>query len=431
MKRLACIGALFLFFPAVSLLADGGTRFFWENDAVFGDSDRYYTNGMRFELWLPAGVEGSKEPLHVLPSGLSEKPSGQGWYDFWRLNRSGCRSLIGMSFGQTMFTSSNIRTPVVSAADRNYAAHLYLGAMLFESCGMRDVYFELSVGAVGPSAMGEQAQTLIHQLIGSPPPQGWDDQTPDRLAIQSHLEYSRRLNDAFGTVLFGRLGSVYVTAGAGLQYRLGRFDSNSSFPGPGMFSPSAPPPPVRRTEAYFFVESRAFLQFLDETLQPGGDGGLDRLYDENLLRIVAQEGNQLENSLIWNLLVPTSNRAETQAARQHLIQQLQQHPGFLQNPAGFLVSYRLLTNTGNTMASDALLWELVRGIRPSEQSDNGTFPLRAARTIQTLTTIGFVYNMPGGFYMQLALSTAPSDFMASNGYPRWHRWGSLQLGYRF
>jgi len=392
-----------------SIAADGGTRFFWENDAVFGDSDRYYTNGMRFELWFPAGPTNTSTPMSLFGSGLSGSslPKKDHWFEFWNLSRPGCRSLAGFSFGQTMFTSSNIRTPVVSSADRNYAAHLYLGGMIYESCAGRDIYLELTIGALGPPAMGEQSQTLIHRLIGSPPPQGWDDQTPARLAVQSHLEYRRRMTDSAGWLLFGRAGSVY------------------------MFHPAAPPAPVRKTEAYLFLESTAFLQFMDTTLREGGDGGLDRLYDENVLRIVGGVGNQLENSLIWNLLVPTSNRRETQLARYHLIGQLQLHPDFVQQPGGVALAYRLLTNTGSTMATDALLWDLVKTIRPSDNSNGASFPLRAPRTVQTLTTMGFQYSMPGGLYCQIALSTGPSDFLAENGYPTWHRWGSLQLGFRF
>lgn len=424
---------LFLLSSTTSIAADGGTRFFWENDAVFGDSDRYYTNGMRFELWFPAGQVNATRPMSLFGSGLSgsSMPKKDHWFEFWKLNRPGCRSLVGFSFGQTMFTSSNIRTPVVSSADRNYAAHLYLGGMIYESCAGRDIYLELTIGALGPPAMGEQSQTLIHRLIGSPPPQGWDDQTPARLAVQSHLEYRRRMTDSAGWLLFGRAGSVYITAGAGIQYRVGRFERDSSFPGTGMSHPAAPPAPVHKTESYLFLESTAFLQFMDATLREGGDGGLDRLYDENLLRILGGTGNQLENSLIWNLLVPTSNRRETQLARYHLIQQLHLHPEFIQHPGGMALAYRLLTNTGGTMATDALLWDLVKAIRPSDDSDGASFPLRAPRTVQTLTTIGFQYNMPGGLYCQIALSTGPSDFLAENGYPTWHRWGSFQVGFRF
>lgn len=424
--------SLLLFFLVISVTsawADGGTRFFWENDAVFGDSDRYYTNGMRFELWFPAGASGRNQELGIFTNDSTTPDVDNHWGNFWRL-RPGCRSLVGFDFGQTMFTSSNIRTPVVSAADRNYAAHLYLGGMMFESCGDRDVFFEFSIGALGKPAYGEQAQTIIHKLVKSPPPQGWKDQPPARLALQSYLEYRKRIYPWFGAVGFGRLGSVYITTGGGVQFRLGRYDDQSSMPGSGMFHVGAPPAKPSKTELYLFLESLAFFQFYDATLQQGGDGGLDRLYTENLLKIGAGEGDQFENSMIWNLLVPTSKKGETLVARIHLLNQLQSRPDKMKDPTQFLISYRLLTNWGSSKATDGLLWDLVRTIRPSKNDGGALTPLRAPRTVQTLTTVGFHFNTTNDLYWQISLSTGPSDFQ-TNKYATWHRWGSIQLGVRF
>jgi hypothetical protein len=46
---------------------------------------------------------------------------------------------------------------------------------------------------VGPSALGEQAQDSIHQVLGAPHPQGWDSQLHDEFAFAASFDRRWRL----------------------------------------------------------------------------------------------------------------------------------------------------------------------------------------------------------------------------------------------
>ena len=50
--------------------------------------------------------------------------------------------------------------------------------------------YELELGIVGPSAMGEEAQRGIHEWLGAPDPQGWDSQLNDEVAFA--VSFDRR-----------------------------------------------------------------------------------------------------------------------------------------------------------------------------------------------------------------------------------------------
>lgn len=215
-----------------------------ENDLT-NDTDRYFTNGIRVTRTSPIG----------------DVPE-------WVVDAA--RPLIGTigsvrwtaGVGQNMYTPSDITASNPDPDDQPYAGWLYgtVGVLndLATGDGRRtQTSVQLSLGVVGPSALGEQAQKFVHEIINSPEPQGWDHQLHDEPAVLLNLE--RRwvvpsepvYGDLRGDVsphVGAALGNVFTHAAAGVTVRFGeppQFDYGPPrlqphTPGSEYFAPSAP-----------------------------------------------------------------------------------------------------------------------------------------------------------------------------------------------
>lgn len=215
-----------------------------ENDLT-NDTDRYFTNGIRLTRTSPIGD---------VPSSVVDA----------------ARPLIGtigsvrwtVGIGQNMYTPADITLAEPELDDQPYAGWLYgtVGVLndLATGEGRRtQTSVQLSLGVVGPAAMGEEAQKLVHKIIHSPEPQGWDHQLHNEPAVLLTLE--RRwvvpsepvLGNLRGDVsphVGAALGNVFTHASAGLTLRFGeppRFDYGPPrlqphTPGSEYFAPSQP-----------------------------------------------------------------------------------------------------------------------------------------------------------------------------------------------
>src|SRR3546814_11387319 len=47
---------------------------------------------------------------------------------------------------------------------------------------------QVSLGVVGPASLGEPAQKLVHHIVASPQPQGWDTQIKNEPTLQRSEE---------------------------------------------------------------------------------------------------------------------------------------------------------------------------------------------------------------------------------------------------
>lgn len=153
-----------------------------ENDSLSSGNDRNYTSGIKFTYVRPTGD---------IPGWLS------GGENLLR-NLTGAEAQVwGVSFGQSIFTPEDITANPAPPDQHPYAGWLYLQAMLGTVQHREDGLFprfsdlyELELGMVGPAAMGEEAQSSIHQLLGAPDPLGWDSQLENELAFA--LSFERR-----------------------------------------------------------------------------------------------------------------------------------------------------------------------------------------------------------------------------------------------
>jgi hypothetical protein len=202
-----------------------------ENDLVAGE-DNNYTNGVRFswfssEVGVPGWMERSAEKLPFFDA------SGNKRY--------------GFSLGQSMFTPTDIERRSPDSRDRPYAGWTYGTVGLVSDRSDRMDSLQLQLGIVGPASLAGQTQDFVHDLIGSPDPQGWDNQINNEPGIA--LMYQRKWRflaetspGGFGVDALphigGALGNVFTHANAGFTVRVGQ-DLGADY-GPPLIQPSLP-----------------------------------------------------------------------------------------------------------------------------------------------------------------------------------------------
>lgn len=197
-----------------------------ENDLLSnpfgGHSDRHYTQGLRLTMML--GDESFTNVSVRLnrwcpPLGFTPRANSLGL----------------VLLAQHMFTPEDIVNPAPIPTDRPYAAWLYSG-FIWQREGLTAgtiptlENFEADLGSIGPSALGEQAQNLIHRwAFPDDIARGWNNQLHDEPALQ--LRYARlwrftpeppgpRRLDLIPHLGAG-LGNVKIEANLGATARLG------------------------------------------------------------------------------------------------------------------------------------------------------------------------------------------------------------------
>lgn len=201
-----------------------------ENDSLSSGADRNYTSGIR----LGYVSEAERVPDWLQGAGGFTRVLSDSEPDFW-----------GIAIGQSIFTPEDISSNPAPPDQHPYAGWLYLQVSIGAEEDRRDGRiprfldtYELEIGMVGPSAMGEEAQRGIHQWLGAPDPQGWDSQLEDELAFAVSYDRRWRALRVFGDFFGGleadltpsagaSLGTLRTEARAGLAARVGqRIDSD-------------------------------------------------------------------------------------------------------------------------------------------------------------------------------------------------------------
>lgn len=207
-------GAALLALPAAAWAEDrpadekGVLSLAVENDSLSSGADDNYTSGIKIAYVSPS--EGVPDWLEGA-GGFTRYISGDE-PDFW-----------GISIGQSIFTPEDIQAAPAPPDQHPYAGWLYMQIMIGveddATAGRASRYldtYELEFGMVGPSALGQEAQSGIHQILNAPEPLGWDSQLNDEFAFAVSFDRRWRATRLFIDVPGGLEFDLTPSAGATL-----------------------------------------------------------------------------------------------------------------------------------------------------------------------------------------------------------------------
>ena len=187
-----------------------------ENDMWGGpNSDGHYTHGTRITR------------LSRNPSAWIERAAA-------RLPCRPCRDLQAVEWriAQNLYTPEATWRSDRIQDDRPYAGWLYGGIRFLGGTRTDRAYrldtIGLDLGVIGPSAMAEQAQGLIHNAQGKPSSRGWQHQLEDEAGLVlsyrrqwHHEKRAGRLSNNVAPYVSGALGNVFTHLGAGVSLKTG------------------------------------------------------------------------------------------------------------------------------------------------------------------------------------------------------------------
>ena len=240
-----------------------------ENDKYFAGTDRHYTNGFKLSFLGETRVDESPDLVQKIARYVPTLNSETARRQFYR---------VGVSLGHNTYTPGDTETTAPILTDRPYAGWLY-GSLTFQAQSddsrlLRVV--EISLGIVGPAALGKFFQNTWHDVIQVAHSNGWANQLHNEPGLilawerryrvgKIHLPFPGLESDLIvrGGVA---LGNIRTNAAAGFAVRVGwslppDFGADLIRPaGGGLISP-------HRFSAYFFGsgETRAVARdiFID------------------------------------------------------------------------------------------------------------------------------------------------------------------------
>lgn len=214
--------------PASAQVNPWTHTFYFEND-LFNGTDSNYTNGVKYSVISPdlslSAPEGRLpkkilEYVHEIPFIKESPPAYSHQVEF--------------SFGQNMYTPTDISRSDLIRDDRPYAGWLYVSTSYHRKYSTDDpIKFmdtvEVQLGVIGPASLARETQKVIHKWREILVPRGWENQLKNEPGIAAIFErkwlYHSTKQPAFGynAVIHagGALGNVYTYLNSGLEVRGG------------------------------------------------------------------------------------------------------------------------------------------------------------------------------------------------------------------
>ena len=207
--KILSVFILLIVFPFISLSADEwklkNISFQTENDADIRNDGDYTYGGSLGILFFRKDLNSSL--LHIPFSDYKNSDN-----------------YISFNVAHRMYTPQNFESSKPIIDDRPYAGYLYLESSLHQSLDNTLQSLSLQVGIVGPSAKMKEIQKIIHTIIGSPEPQGWQYQLKDEMIVQMNysqkkyynldnvFNYSSSIVPEFGVELGNASTKIYTSA---------------------------------------------------------------------------------------------------------------------------------------------------------------------------------------------------------------------------
>lgn len=189
-----------------------------ENDALVG-LDRHYTSGVLLSYF----------PLKQAPEWITKGMGDLG------LTGSPEEIAVEYSLGNAIFTPKDFESTEPLPDQRPWAGHTFASFSILRKPKRLDDLVKVgdkinfTLGQVGPASGGEQGQKLLHQVIGSPKPGGWQYQMGNETTFNLHYfrkwQIYQKLNDEYdlewSPLVSLALGSPYTYSSLGFTLRLG------------------------------------------------------------------------------------------------------------------------------------------------------------------------------------------------------------------
>lgn len=195
---------------------------YFEND-LFGGTDQYYTNAVQMTLVsrdLPTLAADEMLP-DWLDAALNELPLEAGKDSQYN---------VSLTLGQHIYTPSDTQPETLLRDERPYAGFLYGAVGLHAKRDERLDTLMITLGVVGPAAMGEFAQNSVHEVRDIPTAKGWENQINNEPGLMVTYERVWRMNP----ISYGNgwrwdvlphagvtVGNVMTYANAGGELRFG------------------------------------------------------------------------------------------------------------------------------------------------------------------------------------------------------------------
>ena len=150
--------------------------------------------------------------------------------------------------------------------DRPYNANISLKTFLIQ---VDDVHKQqlsaaISIGVMGPAALGFEIQDNIHRWLKNPRPHGWQYQNKNDIIVNYQLNYEKQLVSEGNNFLLNatgeaRLGTLNDRLSGGINFMAGRFNKRFEKAGAKM----------KKAEYYFYTQARTNLVGYDASMQGG------------------------------------------------------------------------------------------------------------------------------------------------------------------
>lgn len=222
-------------------------RIVFDND-IFSNTDYYYTHGAKIELVIPF---------------LKRSPINKIFFAPTNYNIEFC----GFSITQNIYTPTNPDTKDILYGDRPFSSYLAVGQFreVYNLTKNVSIKSQLNLGVIGPSSLGGQVQSSIHELT----PVGWQNQINNDFVVDYSFQIQKGIvnNSLIDLNVNGKanIGTLYNKIGGGLNFRIGHFTPFYSGP-MSMYTEESSTGPL---QYWFFVRSAANVIGYDATLQGG------------------------------------------------------------------------------------------------------------------------------------------------------------------
>ena len=183
---------------------------YFEND-LFSITDSQYSSGEKFNFIFRV-----------------DNPQSN-FYDLLFLDYGDEDVYMSFSLANQIYTPEDLNETALIPNDRPYSGWTYAEVGLHKSSHthLRSLY--LQVGYIGPNSKSEEIQKSIHEITGSAPPMGWDNQLNNELGINLSYIHKWRfqpdtfygISSSFIPFVQGDLGNVSIQASAGMHMRIG------------------------------------------------------------------------------------------------------------------------------------------------------------------------------------------------------------------